>query len=291
MSELKTPDIERPKRPASSPAENYIDIDKRLCDESRPTSGGVSAVGAGQGGAVAGAVVGAGTVVAGLPELAGLDQAMVKAIADAVALQIAPRIAEEVSKRVSAELNGQLSQLKGELTKVRAELEERDKRIRELELRADASEMYSRRNSVRVFGIPEVKDESTNNIIYRIGEAIGADLFDGDIDRSHRVGRQMDNKPRPIICKFTSYQAKLALLVKKKKLKKVDTRSKFNSDNVYINEDLTSIRAKIAKQMREVKKEGKILDTWTRDGVVFIKTPSEGIYPLKCEEDLRVLDL
>ena len=138
-----------------------------------------------------------------------------------------------------------------------------------MKLQADEAQMYSRRSSVRIFNIPEEKDESTDDIVCRLGEAIGADIFYDDIDRSHRIGRQDKDKPRPIICKFLSYQSKLALMQRKKKLKTLDVKKVFKTDSIYINEDLTKERARLAKTARDLKKSGKILDTWTRDGVIF----------------------
>ena len=276
LSDISTPTSDRPKRPASSPLEKD-EIEKRLRELAS------SSAESGDGGGVATSSV-AGNGSGGIPgPVANLDPATIKAIADAVAAQLSPQIVAE------------LAELRGEVQKLRGELEARDKVIEELKqdfaAKLDTAQQYSRRSSVRIFGIPETKSESTDEIVCRVGEAIGADIFYEDIDRSHRVGRVEADKHRPIICKFTSYQAKMALMIKKKKLKGIDTKKLFKAEKVYINEDLTSTRAKLAKQARLIKEENKILDTWTRDGVIFIKLPSEAIVRVTCEADLRVLDL
>ena len=274
-----TPVSERPKRPASSPLERD-DIEKRLRELA---SGNAESADGGRGAVTSD--VGTGGTGSGvtLGPVASLDPATIKAIAEAVAAQIRPQISAE------------LAELRGEVQKLRGELEARDRVIEEMKedfaAKLDTAQQYSRRGSVRIFGIPETKTESTDEIVCRIGEAVGADIFYEDIDRSHRVGRIEANKHRPIICKFTSYQAKMALMVKKKKLQSTDTKTLFKADKVYINEDLTSTRARLAKHARLVKKEGKILDTWTRDGVIFIKTASEAIVRVTSTADLRVLDL
>ncbi|KAL8559688.1 hypothetical protein ACOMHN_002221 [Nucella lapillus] len=41
---------------------------------------------------------------------------------------------------------------------------------------------------------------------------------------------------------------------------------------IYINDDMTQLRAEIAAAARASKKKGKVTDTWVRDGVVFVKT-------------------
>lgn len=66
------------------------------------------------------------------------------------------------------------------------------RRIEALELEQDRAHQYSRRNSVRISGIPEKKDESTDQIVLSISESIGAYLNIDEIDRSHRVGRHSD---------------------------------------------------------------------------------------------------
>ena len=290
MSEqdASTPIGERQKRAATSPLEkDSRPIDKRLCDLAHSATA-IATIEAGGGGVVTsvesdGETGTSASGVHGRVAPACLDQATIRAIADAVAAQIRPQIASE------------LAELRGEVQRLRGELAARDKAIAELredfETKLDASEQYSRRSSVRVFNIPETKGESTDDIICRLGEAVGADIFLEDIDRSHRVGRKEEDKNRPIICKFVSYQAKIALMRKKKKLKGINTKTVFNAEKIFINEDLTKARAKLAKKMRDVKEAGRILDTWTRDGVIFVKTPSEEIKRITCEADLRVLDL
>ena len=296
MSEsiVSTPDVERSKRPASSPAENN-ESEKRVC-ESHVNSSASVGVTAGVGGGVADV---AGVVESAMgPLITGLAPATIQAIANAVAMQIGPQIAKEVSDRVSQEIKKELSVLKGKVVKLtgevgelRGQIESKDREIEDLKLKLDESEMYSRRSSVRLFNIPEAKDESTDDIVCRLGEALGADIFYDDIDRSHRVGRVDKDKPRPIICKFVSYQAKLALMRRKKKLKTLDVKKVFKTDSIYINEDLTKDRARLAKTARDLKKSGKILDTWTRDGVIFVKTPSEAIERITCNAHFRILDL
>ncbi|KAH3815286.1 hypothetical protein DPMN_143808 [Dreissena polymorpha] len=55
----------------------------------------------------------------------------------------------------------------------------------------DASEQYRRRNSLRIFGIPESEksNESTDTIVMNLCKSLGADVSIGEIDRSHRTGK------------------------------------------------------------------------------------------------------
>ena len=46
-------------------------------------------------------------------------------------------------------------------------------------------EQYSRRECVEISGIPEVKDENTDDIVIKVGSLIGLDLTKNDISVSH----------------------------------------------------------------------------------------------------------
>lgn len=86
-------------------------------------------------------------------------------------------------------------------------------------------EQYSRRNCLKITGIPEEKNENTdtlapnvfNNLVLKENtEKISVK----DISRSHRVGKyDPRRKPRDIIVKFTSYRDRAKVYGNKKKPK------------------------------------------------------------------------
>ena len=70
-----------------------------------------------------------------------------------------------------------------------SKLTDHSERIQALERKLEDSEQYSRRNCVRIFGIPERKGEKTDDIVLTIAkEKLGIDIDINDIDRSHRTG-------------------------------------------------------------------------------------------------------
>ena len=89
-------------------------------------------------------------------------------------------------------------------------------------------------------------------------------ISDRDMVRSHRVGRRAEDRstPRDIIVRFTTHNTKSSVMRSARKQK---------GTHVSINEDLTKTRATIAWEARTLKRERKISDTWTRDGVIFVK--------------------
>ena len=262
-----------PKRLPTSPLENN---GKKPCDNATPAAAAVADVGGDSG----------GLVFDSGESLRGGRGAGVELSESSLA-----RLVEAVSARVRADLAAEMGVLRGEVVRLRAEMVKRDavigdlrdqlhdlhQRLDEADAKTEENAQYSRRNSVRIHGVPEMQGELTDNIVVRIGETIGADIFPEMIDRSHRVGRESDDFDRPIICKFTSHKHKLALLTKKKKLKDVDVQDIFGADAIFLNEDLTKQRAQLAKHARALKKKKLIADTWTRDGVIFVKSHNGNI--------------
>ena len=146
-----------------------------------------------------------------------------------------------------------------------AEIRDLQCRMVTIEERCDDLEQYSRRNTVRIRGIPEALNEDTDGLVKDLAaRKLDVPLADHDVVRSHRVGRKDDDRqtPRDVIVRFTTHNAKVAIMRGARKLK---------GTRVFINEDLTKTRSTIAWEARNLKRENKLIDTWTRDGTVFVK--------------------
>ena len=185
------------------------------------------------------------------------------------------------------------------LVKLEERMELKDHQMEELEQKIDDMEMYSRRNLFRINGIVEKENESTDELVVGVAKIIGVDLKIDEIDRSHRVGRREGERgekfDRPIIVKFTSYRSKRKLMKDRKNLKDADFSPLFSPTaaesggaggeredgeiadqpkirlKVFINDDLTKARARLAAKARTLKKDKVIADTWVSDGVIIVK--------------------
>ena len=80
------------------------------------------------------------------------------------------------------------SELKREIEELKHQVKERDAAIASLRAKVDDLEQYTRRNSVRIMGIPETSNEDTDKITIAIAKKIGAEINIDQTDRSHRVG-------------------------------------------------------------------------------------------------------
>ncbi|VDI31329.1 Hypothetical predicted protein, partial [Mytilus galloprovincialis] len=64
----------------------------------------------------------------------------------------------------------------------------------ELEWKNDDLEQYTRRQSIRIAGIPEIFFESTDDEVLKFSnDVLNSQLEPGEIDRSHRVGPPRSN--------------------------------------------------------------------------------------------------
>ena len=143
--------------------------------------------------------------------------------------------------------------------------------LKEAHLKNDDIEMYTRRNAIRVSGIPEGDAEETDNKIIQFAfHKLNILLPPSEICRSHRIGSKNSGKPRDIIVKFTTHNRKISLLRETKKLITVNSKIHPNA-RIYMREDLTHTRAVIYATARDLKKNKFINTTYTRDGMIYIK--------------------
>ena len=131
----------------------------------------------------------------------------------------------------------------------------------------DSLEQYGRRNCLLLHGIPEKKDENTDTVfIETVTNHLGVTFQPSDLDRSHRLGSKKDNRPRPIIVKFTRYnQRKVAFNLKKK----------FKGTQIILTESLTRNRVIMLESAK--KKFGKH-NAWSMDGEIYADDGKNVIY-------------
>lgn len=175
----------------------------------------------------------------------------------AIAKRVTDMVLKELEKSISFNIDA-VEDLKKKL-----EVKEQEqKRMREdLNAKCDELEQYSRRNNVRIFGVPESSNENCDELVLNVCKAVGADITVRDIDRCHRVGPKSPGKTRPIIVKLTSYRYRQQIFINKRKLKGSSTT---------IREDLTTTRLAILKAA--IERFG-LFNCWSHEGDIIIKKP------------------
>ena len=110
-------------------------------------------------------------------------------------------------------------------------------KVDDLSKAVEKQEQYSRRSCLLLHGIPEKKQENTDELcIKAINEHLDLDINDSDIDRTHRIEnpRNTDEKPRPIVIKLVRYNDR----------KNIFDSKKVKGKKIVITDSLTVTRMK-----------------------------------------------
>jgi hypothetical protein len=176
---------------------------------------------------------------------------------------------------------------KAEINSLKDQVNDRDRRIRELEVKVNILEQRNRKNNVvitdvdlrsfaEVAGAVTLPDQSEDGPVPR-GPAFSSDnKKEGLIAFSKEVLRHeidpdtvidcFQLKDKKVLVKFSSAKAKLAMMA---------ARRKIAIRNHYINDQMTYEGGQLAKRCRELRKKNKIKFTWTRLGKIFVKKDEE----------------
>ena len=165
-----------------------------------------------------------------------------------------------------AEMDRELQRVGGELNNVNHRAKQQRRRVH---LEGDQRDQYSRREMLRVTGVPYKQGENTARIMMAIAYDLGVYITEADISVSHRSGRNRGRDPRPILCRFVRRDVKNQILANKKLARDIRTDPDGNPVRIFVDEDLTRMRASVVKKLREDK-----VPHYTRDGKVCIAKPN-----------------
>ncbi|KAK9675238.1 hypothetical protein QE152_g40509 [Popillia japonica] len=161
---------------------------------------------------------------------------------------------------------------KNEIKHLQKKLEESDKEVKNAQ---NALEQYTRRNSLRIFGIPENKNENTSDIISMFcKEKLNLDVPTTAIDYCHRLFAK-EGQQKPIIVKFISRYTKKLVYSKRKMLK---------GSKVVIKEDLTGANQNL---LREASKRFGDRKAWSFEQKICVKSG----YRIKTVQSISDLEI
>lgn len=187
----------------------------------------------------------------------------------------------QISDMVNSIVNGVLDGLKSTIKDLEEENIKLKARVEQLEGRADAAEQYSRRNCLRVAGVPEDQDENTDDYVMKLTGDLGVDVALDDIERSHRVGRpRATGRPRDIIVKFASYRVRRRVYGVR-----IQTKVK-GFMGVFINEDLTKPRIQLLRKARIMVKASLMKSSWSSDGTILVRDHADAVHRIISDSDL-----
>ena len=211
------------------------------------------------------------------------EAAMIAAIVSQVLATIQPIIVQSVTAAVAAAMKELMKELQKPLENLR-HTESVSNQGTALE-GIDRLEQYGRRDNVRIYGLEETRNENTTEKVNELAADIGVAITANDISVSHRLpqsGKRAAGKAKPIIVKFVRRSTKQLLMRSKKEL-----RNKENRKNVYVEEDLTPLRSRMARSLRG---DPGIKTVWSIDGRIFAirkKDGKEEKVVIESAQDLR----
>jgi hypothetical protein len=117
-----------------------------------------------------------------------------------------------------------LKPLQADIKFLKSENEALRSELAEVKAKSNENEQYSRRNNVRIFGLPENVRENCYDVVLDLCNELNIEVSRNELDRVHRVGRvsNVADYRRPMIVKLIGHQSKLKLIKARKNLKGKD---------------------------------------------------------------------
>ncbi|KAK7499245.1 hypothetical protein BaRGS_00009505 [Batillaria attramentaria] len=199
--------------------------------------------------------------------------------------QVVPALVTAVSVAVSEAINHIFRQREKDMPdqhRLQCTMDKLQSNMLRLKYENDALQQYSRRETVRIFGIPEqatgtrgdgdeddadaagggdVQQENLQTKVLSIFRDCGADIKPEDISVVHRTGRRSRGGGRPVLVRFVSRRHHREVMSKKKAQK-----NKGGYEKVFINEDLTNLRVKLLHYTRDLP---TVERAWTSNGKIW----------------------
>ena len=140
----------------------------------------------------------------------------------------------------------------------------------EMESKLNGLEQYSRKNNIRISGIPETGTESaeatTEKIIRKLNDSIPElNLQKDHVDVAHRVGGKKKDRHRQIIVKLNSRMKRDEIL---------KNRRNFKGTNTFISEDLAKTNQLVLTCIRK-KMPDEVDQSWSKGGHLYYKLKSD----------------
>ena len=223
---------------------------------------------------------------------------------------------QSVLKPLLVPIQDSLQQVMDQNASLKRQLADRDATIDKLNQEVDALkitiddlEQHGRKGSIRVFGLPEdTPGQVDEKIVTLVNEhlKVRPPIALEDVEVAHRLGKppeqtvvlesdQAASQTRPtsraVIVRFASRRTKSRVMKEKKNLKTNPfMRANGTPASVYLTDDLTKRRAQLAYQARQLKREGKLSDTWVCDARIYIKDNHNHVSQINVAADFRKFD-
>ena len=194
------------------------------------------------------------------------------------------QVQEEVKKakeQIEQDINANFQFLEDDMRSKMATIDKTNQHLNSLE-------QYTRKNSIRLFGIKESDEDNVERqAIQIIKDNLRIEIKETDIEIAHRAGkfrpegRRDAKKSRPVLLKFASHKTKVKIMRAKKE---------FKGTEYWVTEDLTSENADKVKVLNQLRKDNKIKSVWTVDGKIRVKKLNDTIVMITTKDEIQQLE-
>ncbi|KAJ4446140.1 hypothetical protein ANN_12832 [Periplaneta americana] len=196
-------------------------------------------------------------------------------------------------------MSSKFNSLREELAHTRHELNSTQEEMKRLvkendHLKQEVSDLqqYTRRDNIMLFGVPEVDEQSTYEVIDQISEVIGSsELVQHDVSIAHRIPSR-PGKMRPIVIRFTKRRSRDEWLqLFRNEAKKDDSgpgiaTKKVNRElpegRITAGDQLTAVTRDLLNKTRDAARLKNYKFVWTRDGISTNLHDNETLETRKC---------
>lgn len=220
----------------------------------------------------------------------GFVQALDDPVIEAKLVKMMKAANKEIADGMAA-LRQEVKQLKEAAAQKDATISELRGEIHQLQLANDSLEQYGRRSSLRVSGIREEFEDTTDGVLHVVNDVMKLEppLEAKDINISHRLKKPRGarpTEPRPVIVRFMSKTDRNRVISQRRLLNEYND----NHDiKLYINEDLTTYRAKLFGLVRKLQKRSLFSQCWTFNGNIKVKDTNGNIKSVPSFEAIKEL--
>lgn len=147
----------------------------------------------------------------------------------------------------------------------------------DLDITAEGINRLGRSQDILISGVPYTQNENLLGLFRNMANTLGYKDNQLPMVSLRRMARDpiAPGAMPPIVCQFALKNVRDDFYRSYLNLKTLSLRNfGFDSDNrVYINENLTELARQIRSEALKLKKKGRLLRVYSRDGVVFVKGP------------------
>ena len=185
--------------------------------------------------------------------------------------KIEKRIDQEVSKlsqenyklqKQNDQLSKDIKEYDEALNRMYNQLQETEEIAKSASARANYNEQYSRKNNIKMHGIPENKGEQLLEVVNEILTEVGVAIEENEVMAIHRIPGQKD-RPRPILVKLRNNEAKSKVMRKRTAIKSLSTNG---NTGVKITDDVTRQNTELISRLLM---DERITAAWYFNGSIY----------------------